>query len=161
MTTKANISETLVDVATRIYGHVTGVFWLLEDNQNLRIDHIFTSDTLLATRPESVRLLEVGQVTFKVARLPKYQVLEKQSLFDIVIENQGSILGAFDISEANEFNGITEHIFINQELEILETAIAPRVRDSLAKDMPITTISEADKSDGIGYMYIIRNFKIR
>lgn len=161
MTTKAKIGESLVEMATRLYGHVTGVFWLLEDNENLRIDQEFTSEEDVNTRAEIVKLLAVGQVAFKKVKLPKYPLLDRQSFFDVVIENQGSVMGAFDVAEANGFDGLTEHIFTGQNLEILEVATAPRVRDVLAKNMPICTITEAEKSDGIGFMFIERNFIIR
>ena len=161
MITKSRIGESLVDMAVRIYGHATGVFWLLDDNVNLRIDQEFLAEIEVITRNETVRILEVGQVKYKATKLPKYPLLNKQSLFDVTIENQGDVLGIFDIAESNSFDGITEHVFVDQELEILEAAIAPRVRDLLKKDMPITTISEDDKSDGIGYMYIEKNFLTR
>jgi hypothetical protein len=159
--TKSKIGESLVEMATRIYGHATGVFWLLDDNQNLRIDTEFLTEIDVITRNDSVKLLEVGQVKYKALKLPKYPLLNRQSLFDVTIENQGTVLGIFDIAETNDFDGITEHVFVDQELEILESAASPRIRDILKKDMPVTTISEDDKSDGIGYMYLEKNFITR
>lgn len=160
-TTKANIGEDALTVATRLYGHAIGVFWLLEDNPGIEIDQEFSEEIELEIRADSVRLLELGPVTFKKLKLPKYPLGNRQSFFDVVIENQGDILGVFDISETNDYDGLTEHIFEGDLIEVLETAAAPRMRASLAAYMPIATITEADKSDGIGYMRIERNFIIR
>ena len=151
----------MVDVAVRIYGHATGVFWLLEDNQNVRIDQEFLSETELIIRDQKVKLLELGPVKFKTLKLPKYELKERQSFFDIVVENQGTILAAFDLAKLNDYDGITEHVFTGDLVEILETAAAPRIKDALKKDMPIATISDDDKSDGIGFMRVTRNFIIR
>lgn len=150
--------QTLVDVATEKYGHVLGLFWLLEDNGIQSVTDELSEGTPLLIRDEKVRLLEIEGITFQKQKLPNYKLGIKQSFFDVVIENQASMEGAFDLMQLNGYDGLTEHLFVDQEIQIKEEAIAPRVREYLTPYMPIATIDESDKSDGIGFMYIEKNF---
>jgi hypothetical protein len=159
-TTKTLKDENPFDIAVRKYGHVLGVFWVLEDNELTEINQVFAADVDLKIRNEKVRLLEVGQVIYKRKKLARYRLAPRQGFFDVLIENQGTIEAAFDLVDLNKFDGFTEHLFEADELEILEAA-APRIKDSLGKYMPIATITEEDKSDGIGFMFVERNFIIR
>lgn len=161
MITTAKIGENLIDLAVKLYGHATGVFWLLEDNPSFAIDYEFEAETELKFRDETVRLLELGPVVFLVKNLPDYFIKERQSFWDIVIENQGTIEAVFDLVDANNFDGPTEHIFVGEGLKVLNVAMSPRVQNFMQKHTPIATIEEEDKADGIGFMYIEKNFLSR
>lgn len=160
-TTKAYKTETVIDVATRIYGHATGVFWLLEDNPGLSLGYEFSEDTDLKKKDEKIKLLTIGGVPFKVRKKLDYQLGTFQGFFDVCIENQGHVEGAFDLVKTNSFDGFTEHLFEADVLKILASAHAPRMRDSLKRFMPIATVFPEDKSDGIGWMIIEKNFIVR
>lgn len=158
----AKIGQNLFDVSAAVYGHPLGVYWLMEDNGFDSVLKEFSEETELLIRDDSIQLEETGNVIFKKAKLPDYIIRRRQSFWDIVIENQGSILGAFSVLEANQnMTGFTEHLFVDDPLIILENAQEPRVRKALKKDMPIATIDESMKADGIGFMHIERNFLIR
>lgn len=161
-TTKANSGENITDVASRVYGHATGVFWLLEDNGGLTITTEFSEPTELIIRKAKIELVEIGKAVFKIQNLHEYKLLPRQGFFDVTVENQGDIKeGSFPLLETNNYDGFTEHLFEADKLKVLTAATSPRVRDFLKPFMPIATITEEDKSDGIGWMIIERNFIVR
>lgn len=161
MTIIAEIGESVIDVSVRVYGHATGAFWLIEDNPGIAIDHEFTAPTELIIRDQFVKLLELGPVIFQVQKLPDYTVKERQSFWDILIENQGTVEAVFDLVNVNNFDGPTEHIFVEQPIKIISPAQSPRVQEYMQSYTPIATIEEEDKADGIGFMFVEKNLKIR
>jgi hypothetical protein len=161
VTTKTHKGENVLEFSARIYGHATGVFWLLEDNPNLTITTEFAEATELITRDQKLRILELGDVVFTVKKLQDYKLHPRQGFFDVVVENQGHIEGAFPLVNVNNFDGFTEHLFEADVLTVLADSETPRLRDNLKPHMPVATVWDEDKSDGIGWMIIERNFIVR
>lgn len=151
----------LIDIAIEQYGHPAGVFFLLADNPEISGITAAAPSSLSVRENTKVKVEEVRFVPLIVAKLPPYIIKNRQSFFDIIIENQGTIEGVFPLMLANGFDGMTEHIFVDDSLTVLSSQLAPQVVVSNRNYMPIATIDEADKADGIGYMFINRNLITR
>lgn len=153
--------ETITDVAVRVYGHATGALWLLEDNVLLGITSALTDGQTLSIRPDTVIMPVQVEAAFRQAKLADYELQPRQSFFDVLIENQADMQAVFALMENNQMDGVTEHLFVGDRLGILNEAMQPRMMETNRPFMPIATIEEADKSDGIGFMRVEKNFIVR
>ncbi len=160
-TTKIEIDEDLYDVANRLYGHPLGVHWLVEDNNLAGIGTGFVAGQVLNIRDARIELVPIEAIEFKQLKTPDYLIDEYQSIFDVVIEKHGNIEGVFRFVEQNGYDGITEYLWPKRAIKVEAEAINPRFKTLLRDYMPIATIEPNDKSDGIGFMYIERNFIVR
>lgn len=160
-TTKINIDEDIFDVANRVYGHPLGVIWLVEDNNLSGITATVVAEQSLEIRNATVELIPIQAIKFIQGKSPDYLIDEYQSIFDLAIEKHGSIEGVFSILEENGYDGITEYLWAKRAIKVNANPINPRLKTLLANFMPIATIEPTDKSDGIGFMYIERNFIVR
>lgn len=159
--TKVETDETITDVAVRVYGHATGALWILEDNDLQGLTTALTAGQTLNIRPDTmIRPVQV-QAAFRQAKLADYELQPRQSFFDVLIENQADMQAVFALMENNQMDGITEHLFTGDLIGILNDAAQPRIRETNRPFMPIATIEEADKSDGIGFMRVEKNFIVR
>lgn len=160
-TTKINIDEDIFDVANRVYGHPIGVHWLVEDNNLSGIMATVEAGQTLEIRNATVELIPIQAIQFIQGKSTNYLIDEYQSIFDLAIEKHGNIEGVFLILEENGYDGITEHLWAKRAIQVNASAVNPRLKTLLANFMPIATIQPNEKSDGIGYMYIERNFIVR
>lgn len=82
-----------------------------------------------------------------------------QSLFDIALEQYGSIEGVYWLVEDNELlTGITDNVFPTDTLLIRDEVINNKAQKYLS-DYDITTVEDA-RGSGIGYMRIGIDFKV-
>ena len=160
-TIKVNIDEDVYDVANRAYGHPLGVHWLIEDNNLSGIMATVVVGQTLKIRNATIELIPIQAIQFIQEKNSDYSIDEYQSVFDLAIEKHGNIEGVFLIIEENGYDGITEHLWAKRAIQVNASAVNPRLKTLLANFMPIATIEQADKSDGIGFMYIERNFIVR
>lgn len=160
-TIKVNIDEDIYDVANRVYGHPLGVHWLIEDNSLSGIVSTVMVGQTLEIRNATIELIPIQAIQFIQGKTSNYLIDEYQSIFDLAIEKHGNIEGVFLIIEENGYDGITEYLWAKRAIKVNANPINPRLKTLLANFMPIATIEPADKSDGIGFMYIERNFIVR
>jgi hypothetical protein len=90
----------------------------------------------------------------------EYVAQRGQSLFDIVIEQQGDVTTIFEIAELNGLKGISDTIFAGDIIKLPLTIAAQRVVIRNGPVMPIATV-EFEKEVGIGQMTIEESFIIR
>lgn len=163
VSTEVQIDEDLFDVGNRIYGHPLGVHWLIDDNDLSGLNFQVIPGQKLLIRDAQIELVPIKSVTFLEQSASDYLIDEYQSLFDLAIEKHGDIEGVFVLVEQNGYDGITEYLWHRRpvKVEVNSKALNTRIQRLLADYMPIATIEETDKSDGIGFMYIERNFIVR
>lgn len=102
--------------------------------------------------------------------MSKVKVVAKQSLFDIAIENQGSVLQAFRWAQQNGLS-VTDELTPGQELEFPDitdnsnTDITSYFSGSSKKIATATTYTSEDNTspilEGIGYMAIEVDFEVQ
>ncbi len=161
METTVEAEEDIFDVANRVYGHPLGVHWLIDDNDLSGIDAAVMAGQKLKIRDSIIELVPIKAIQFVPSLFPDYLIDKYQSIFDVAMEKHGSIEGVYDMVEENGYDGVTEYLWELRPLKILSAPYNSRVKVLLADFMPVATIDEGDKSDGIGFMYIETNFIVR
>ncbi len=85
------------------------------------------------------------------------KVKKGQSLTDIALQEYGHIEGLFLlVADNTTLEGITDNVFMDEELLIGDTPINSQMRDFLA-DYTIATIENA-RGEGIGYWRVNKDF---
>ena len=87
----------------------------------------------------------------------KVVVLPGQSLFDLALQEYGSVDGVFDLIERNKLNGPTDNVYPKEELELSDEKTAPRIHRYLST-FDLGTLEE--RADGIGWMQVERDFVV-
>ena len=89
------------------------------------------------------------------------QVELDQSLMDIAVQEYGDVSRVFDLVSLNGLKGITDNIYLGQELKVDEVTIANRQRVAyMQMHRPIATIKQEDKACGIGFWAIGIDFEV-
>ncbi|MRJ09155.1 hypothetical protein EDL99_09830 [Ornithobacterium rhinotracheale] len=90
-------------------------------------------------------------------------VLHKQSLFDVCLMHTGSIVGVFELAQANNLS-ITDDVQAGERLELPQpiTQDADILAYYQAKNIqPATALEEyTEKLEGISYWTINQDFKV-
>ena len=121
MTFASNIS--LVDYAVSQTGSAFSLFEYSLKNK-LPIDTLLTAgqlvDDILYNEVEFDSFKET--ITLYDLKIKKYNIIKGQSIFDIAIQELGSVFSAFDIAIENKI-AIGDILKIGQKLEVSKTAI--------------------------------------
>lgn len=83
-----------------------------------------------------------------------------QSLFDIAIQEYGSVEGVFWLVEDNNLSGIVDNVYEGDTLNVRETIINKQVITDLREKTIATLYSDKERAQGLGYMEIERNFDV-
>lgn len=92
--------------------------------------------------------------------MPSIEVKKDQSLFDIALQEYGSVEGVFLLVEDNAFlNGITDNVFEGDVLMVRDEAIQKPMKNYL-QDFEIATVKGV-RGEGIGYWQIGKDLEVK
>ncbi|MBE9468967.1 MAG: hypothetical protein IMY72_11710 [Bacteroidetes bacterium] len=164
-TTELHTGETIIDVAIREYGNISGIFNLTKDNDLSFSSYVAPgSELIIDDTADYSEFQGISYEQIKQEQKNFVATLSGQNIFDISIQEFGTIEGIFNIIKNNNYSLSTK---INAGTSINTTG---DVIDKLvynyfaAKSKPVTgsdiIVGAEPVLEGIGYWAIENNFRI-
>lgn len=157
-----DINQSLWDITVKEYGSIEGFFDLIDDNEINSLDHVpdFGKTMLIDTS-----LVFKNKFEYKSKRQPlpeTYNIIVEhdQNLWDLIIQEFGSINQAFDFIKLNEFKSFDDSLLVGDKF-ICSTDFNGDY-DAMKYFRGKRKVVTGGKQEigGIGFMRIGGNFKV-
>jgi hypothetical protein len=165
-TTRKN--QTIEDVAVAVYGHFTGVSWLIRDNELLMYGEAIPAKTELYIRDEKINIKETKK-TEKKSESETAVTVKNQNIFDVALEVYGNFEASFGLFKQQKgLNVETIEQTIGKNTTIKAPANDKRKNENIVRKITNKVISASGESadaeqptaGGIGEMIIESTFTI-
>ena len=120
---KSKTDQSMFDIALNQYTDINALFQLLIDNSSLAIDSVIPVNTSIMINLNFIKEQENFNETYinKVSK-GREAALDNQNLWDISLQEYGSIEAVFDFMKGNNINGLDAKLNVNKHYKLPSSA---------------------------------------